>query len=231
MKPAWIIVALTLALAACNPAAPSPTTSRPEAALPYERAGEFLWDEEAGAFLFESRPLIAGRSWNFDQGVQALTGQGATVTFSPINGTQVVHDVMDAMVRSPDGLGLNGARFNLVLIRLGREAAGAPWDGSLFWSTDAHGELDAFHAKPFAGSDPAVNETVILAYDMTQPVKGGTDWTTSVVRQLRFDADDGAGGRFRIRQMAIVENPAPERLRTAEGVDRTPPRAAAVGLR
>jgi hypothetical protein len=85
--------------------------------------------------------------------------------------------------------------------------------------TPQHPEQDAFHTKPFLGQAPAVNETVILAYDMANPLKGGDDWTKSLIDQIRIDTDDGAGSRFRLREIAIVENPAPDVL-------KAPPRAA-----
>jgi hypothetical protein len=225
-----VLAVAVLMPGACSEPPVQPPADPADAALsglPYERPGALAWNDTARAFMFEGRPVVAGRVWNFDDGPEAFTGQGASIRFSPISGTLVVNDVFDALIRSPDGLGLEGARYNLVLVRLGRESAGAPWDGALFWSTDTHGELHAFHAKPFAGASPALNETVTLAYDMTRPTRGGSDWTSSVIRQFRLDTDDGAGGSFRLRQIAIVENPAPDRLRAPEPA--VP--ASSIGLR
>ena len=156
-------------------------------------------------------------------------GQGASITFSPIDGTHLTNDVFDALLRSAQDLAVDGSRFNLVLLRLSRVANGPPWDGSLYWSAAAHGEIDGFHAKPFLGAVPTLNETVILAYDMARPVKGDDDWLKSMIAQLRIDTDDGAGGRFRLRQLAIVQNPAPERLRAPPPAAR--PSMPSTGLR
>ena len=60
---------------------------------------------------------------------------------------------------------------------------------------------------------------MILAYDMAHPRFGGDDWTKSLIDQIRLDTDDGAGSRFRLREIAIVENPDPDVL-------KAPPRPA-----
>ncbi len=232
MRAVLIAVCLAAALAACerrpeqSQAAPA-AVQAPAPDYPYERVQAITWDDAAGGFAFEGQLLAAGRLWRFDDGPQGFYGQGAAVSFSPLAGTRVTNTVHDALIRTPDGLALDGSRFNLLLIRLGREADGPPWDGSVHWITEAHGEHDDFHAKPFMGAAPALNETVILAYDMAHPVRGGADWVTSMIRQIRLDTDDGAGGRFILRQMALVENPAPARLRPLAAAAS----ASAAGLR
>ena len=220
-------LAVVLALAACDrkPApAPAQTLAAAPASdtLPHERAEPVRWDDALGAFTFEGKPLTASRLWRFDDGPQGFGGTVA-VTFSPLDGTHLSNERFDPQLRSPTGLALDGAQFNLVLVRLSRLANGPPWDGSLFWVTAGHDAADAFHAKPFLGAEPGVNETVILAYDLTRPTKGGSDWLQSVIQQLRLDTDDGAGGKFLLRQIAVVQNPASDRLRAPD-----PPRPAAV---
>jgi hypothetical protein len=184
-----------------------------------ERTEPVRWDEGFGAFWYKDAPLNAARMWRFDAGIQGFSGGGAELVGAPLQGLQVVNRLPDAQLRSPTGLAIDGARFTLVLVRLTRLADAAPWDGSLYWMTPQHPEQDAFHTKPFLGQAPAVNETVILAYDMANPLKGGDDWTKSLIDQIRIDTDDGAGSRFRLREIAIVENPAPDVL-------KAPPRAA-----
>lgn len=203
-----------------KPASP-PATAGP--AAPFERREPIVWDETAGLFMYGGAPMTAGRLWRFDDGPQGFTAAGSTLTFSPLDGVHVANTAYDSLLRSPDGLALDGSRFNLVLVRLGRVSNGPPWDGSLMWSTDAHGEAGGFMTKPFMGAAPALNETVVLAYDMAHPRKGGDDWLKSVVRQVRIDTDDGAGGRFILRQIAIVQNPAPDKLRApAAAIPPTP---------
>jgi hypothetical protein len=214
-------LAVVLALAACD-RKPAPAPGQTLAAagpvdpsLPHERAEPVTWDDTQGAFTFEGRPLTAGRIWRFEDGPQGFGGT-VNITFSPLDGTHISNEIFDPQLRSPTGLALDGARFNLVLVRLSRMANGPPWDGSLFWVTDAHDANDGFHAKPFLGAEPGPNETVILAYDLTRPTRGGSDWQQSIIQQLRLDTDDGAGGKFLLREMAVVQNPASDRLRAPD---------------
>ncbi len=215
------------------PVASVPAAVDPSAAR--ERAEPVRWDEAFGAFWYNDAPLNAARMWRFDTGPEGFSGGGADIVAVPLEGVQVVNRTLDAQLRSPSGLGIEGARFGLVLVRLTRLTAATPWDGSLYWMTADHSEADAFHTKPFLGADPAVNETVILAYDLIRPLKGGDDWVKSVIDQVRIDTDDGAGSRFRLRQIAIVENPAPDVLKALPRAPRSGPPAAAaskaVGLR
>ena len=196
-----------------------------------ERAGPVRWDEGFGAFWYKDAPLSAARLWRFDAGPQGFSGGGLDLIAAPLQGLQVVNRLPDAQLRSPTGLAIDGARFNLVLVRLTRLSDAPPWDGSLYWMTADHPELDAFHTKPFLGAAPALNETVILAYDMAHPLKGGDDWTKSLIDQIRIDTDDGAGSRFRLREIAIVENPAPDVLKAAPRAAPATPAAKAAGLR
>ena len=71
-----------------------------------------------------------------------------------------------------------------------------------------------------------MNETVILAYDLTRPTRGGGDWQQSLIQQLRLDTDDGAGGKFLLREIAVVRNPASDRLRAPDPPPPKPPAAA-----
>lgn len=221
-------------------AAPAPIPVAVDPKAPHERTEPIRFDEGFGAFWYKDAPLNAARMWRFDGGAQGFSGGGLDLTGSPLQGLQLVNRLPDAQLRSPTGLAIDGARFNLVLVRLTRLSDAPPWDGSIYWMTAEHPELDAFHTKPFLGDAPAVNETVILAYDMANPLKGGDDWTKSLIDQIRLDTDDGAGSRFRLREIAIVENPAPDVLkappRPAKPAQTTAPAAApttakAAGLR
>lgn len=200
-------------------AAPAAMPVAVDPAAAHERTEAVRWDDGFGAFWYKDAPLNAARMWSFDAGIQGFSGGGAELVAAPLQGLQVVNRLPDAQLRSPAGLAIDGARFNLVLVRLTRLSDAPPWDGSLYWMTPAHPEQHGFHTKPFLGEKPAVNETVILAYDMAHPRFGGDDWTKSLIDQIRIDTDDGSGSRFRLRQIAIVENPDPKVL-------KAPPRAA-----
>jgi hypothetical protein len=92
-------------------------------------------------------------------------------------------------------------------VRLTRLAAGPGWAGELFYSTPAHGPTASRRGLPADPKTPLVNETVTLVYDMAQPGAGGGDWSRGTIDQLRLDTDDGAGGVFVIRQVAVVARP------------------------
>jgi hypothetical protein len=239
MRKAMLLIAVgALGLSGCdqvNSAAeaiglkkpPPPAPAPPPANPVRERAEPISWDEGFGAFWYNDRPLSAARSWTFDRDAQGFSG---SVTISTgINGVEIANRLPDSLLRSPSGLGVDGSRFPLVLVRLTRLSEAPPWDGLLAWSTAGHPEGASYYTKPFLGDAPQVNETVILAYDMSNPKKGGDDWVKSIIDQIRIDTDDGAGSRFRLRQIAIVENPDPAKLKAPPWpVAKT---AAAVGLR
>ena len=220
--PLLALVAAGLLLAGCdetrprepqrNPTPqPAPATGLPPANLSaddaVERAGPFGWDASAEAFTWRGQPLKAGRLWTFDGSTDGFVMSGGELLPAETAGLRVAERAVDAAIRSPSGLELDGARFSLVLVRLTRLRAAEIWDGSLHYSTAAHGEAAEFMDKPPAGSQPLVNETVVLAFDMAEPVMGGDDWTTSLIDQIRIDLDDSEGGEFLIHQIAVTEPP------------------------
>ena len=231
--PASFAILLVLALGACDEPRPreQKLNPRPEplsaelitpparsAEGAEARAGAFGWDAEAGVFLQGEARLQAGRLWTFDGSTDGFVLAGGQVGPAEPAGLAVALTAFDPILRSPSGLALDGGRYSLVLVRLTRVARGSAWDGSLYYSTADHGESAGYTATPFQGADPAVNETVILAYDMRQPRAGGADWSTSLIDQIRLDLDDEAGGEFIIHQIAVAEPPAdtpPPSLRPA----------------
>lgn len=174
-----------------------------------ERPGPYGWDSDARAFTFEGQPLRAGRLWTFEGSTDGFVMAGGEVAPAETLGLRLAARAFDPALRSPSGLALDGAQFNHVLVRVTRLAPAADWDGALHYVTAAHPEAAAFMAKPLQGEAPRVNETVILAYDMRSPTKGGDDWVSSLIESIRLDFDDAAGGEFLIHQIAITEPPGP----------------------
>ena len=210
------VVALTLA--ACDqPAAwaRAATPPDPVKTIGYVRPQALAWNERAGRFEINGAPLKSGRLWTFDGTTEGfvLTG-GEVLPGAPI-GLEVRNGAGDPMLRSPKGLELDGSRYSLVLVRLTRVREGAAWDGSMFYTTANHAEAGDFQAKPLSGAAPALNETVVLVYDMANLKRGGDDWTNSLIDQIRLDTDDQAGGEFRIHQIAVTENPGAAALAEA----------------
>ena len=147
----------------------------------------------------------------------------------------VVGGGLTGLTAAPPPAALTGLRIHCDVADAGNFVCATRETGtpprSLYWMTPQHPEQDAFHTKPFLGEAPALNETVILAYDMANPLKGGDDWTRSLIDQIRLDTDDGAGSRFRLREIAIVENPDPAVLKAPPRPEPAAPTAKAAGLR
>lgn len=193
------------ALAACDRKAD--TSAAPAAAAaPTERAGPVTWDAQAGAFKLAGAPLRTVKMWTFQGTTDGFTGLNSKLEPQP-DGMLVT--IADPSVRSPKALGISGAEGNLVLVRLTRVGAGEPWDGALYYTTSSHGENIQYLGKPISGAAPKLNETVTLVYDMQNQTAGAPDWTSSTIEQLRFDLEDKPGGKFLIRQVAIVQNTNP----------------------
>ncbi len=221
-RPLLALLAAGLALAACdeprprelrqNPRPqPAAADGLPPAALSAEnaaeRAGPYAWDAAAGTFTWQGRPLKAGRVWTFDGSTDGFVMSGGELLPAETHGLRVAARAFDSAIRSPSGLELDGSRYSQVLVRLTRLRAAEHWDGALHYSTAAHGESAEFMTKPPPGAEPRVNETVVLAYDLAHPRRGGADWTTSLIDRIRIDLDDSAGGEFLIHQIAVTEAP------------------------
>ena len=221
---ALALAALVLPLSACDQPAPwaraagAPVVAE-VASTP--RPQTIMWNEGKDAFEIAGKPLKAGRLWTFDGSTEGfvLTG-GAALPGAPV-GLEIQNERADPMLRSPTGLALDGRRFSLVLVRMTRTRPGAAWDGAIFYRTANHGESGEFQAKPVDGANPAVNETVVVVYDMSRLKNGGDDWQTSQIDQIRLDTDDQAGGGFVIHQIAVTENPGPQALTTASAQPTT----------
>jgi hypothetical protein len=230
--PRLLPLALVLALTACDQPAPR-TIKRapvPQPSLPVDkpvapttRAQPITWDASDGTFRLGATPLKSVRMWTFDGATDGFVLTGGLTGLAQNAGLRLSNQAPDPALRSPRGLEINGARGSLVLVRLTRKQASPAWDGSLYYSTAGHGESQGFFAKPVMGGSPAVNETLILAYDMAHPTGGGDDWTTSLISQIRLDTDDSPGGAFVIRQIAVTENPGREALGLAAAPVKTPP--------
>ena len=202
--------AIALTLSACDQPAPwarAATAPEPVRGVENLRAQAVAWNDAAQRFEINGAPLKAGRLWTFDGSTEGfVAGGGEVLPASPV-GIDLRNGAADSRLRSPKGLALDGSRYSLVLVRLTRTRAGADWDGSIFYSTAEHGEAGEYQAKPRDGADPAVNETVVLVYDMAKLKMGGDDWTNSLIDQIRVDTDDAAGGGFVVHQVAVTENP------------------------
>ena len=210
LRPTAVVLAGLLALSACDQPKPTPKAAAeaPAAKVRPPRAPEpITWDAAQKAFVLDGKPLKAAAQWTFETGTDGFEGAGSTLAARAGGGLEVTGDLFDPIVRLPKGLSVKGAEANTVLVRITRNRDTERWDGSLFWTTAAHGEAAGFATKPVRGADPAVGETTIMVYDLAKPRKGGDDWTRSVITGVRLDLDDSAGGAFTVHQVAIVNLP------------------------
>ena len=210
LRPTAVVLAGLLALSACDQPKPTPKAAAeaPAAKVRPPRAPEpITWDAAQKAFVLDGKPLKVAAQWTFETGTDGFEGAGSTLAARAGGGLEVTGDLFDPIVRLPKGLSVKGAEANTVLVRITRNRDTERWDGSLFWTTAAHGEAAGFATKPVRGADPAVGETTIMVYDLAKPKKGGDDWTRSVITGVRLDLDDSAGGAFTVHQVAIVNLP------------------------
>jgi hypothetical protein len=213
-------VAAALALSACDRAqtrklhrAPTPTSAA--VILPVvapsgpirETPGPISWDAAKGAFVFNGQPLRAEKLWTFEGTTEGFTMNKGEVAPAEGSGLSVNELGPDSNVRTPRGLNVDGHTRSLVIVRATRVRAATPFDGSVYYATAAHGESADFHARPVAGKDPEVGETSTLVFDMHRLSKGDLDWRNAVIDQVRIDLDDGPGGAFIVRQVAIALDP------------------------
>jgi hypothetical protein len=220
LRPTAVLLAGALALSACDQPKPAAKAEAeaPAAKVRPPRAPEpITWDPALKAFTLDGKTLKAASLWTFETGVDGFEGAGSTLSARPGGGLDVKGDLFDPIVRLPKDLSVKGAESNAVLVRITRNKDTERWDGSLFWTTAAHGEAAGFATKPIRGADPAVGETTIMVYDLAQPKKGGDDWTRSTITGIRLDLDDTEGGEFTIHQVAIVSLPVMTAAPAASG--------------
>lgn len=189
--------------AAALPAPPPAVVAPVKVAAP----APLKWNPSANAFVFKGKPLRAEKVWIFDGATDGFVAIGGEVQPGEEPGLIYRQVAPDPILRSPKGLNIDGANRSLVIVRMTRLVAGGQWDGSVFYSTPGHGEAAAFFTKPVFGGDPAVGETTILVFDFKHPRKGGADWTSSIIDQIRIDLDNAPGGEFLIRQVAVAQDP------------------------
>lgn len=199
-----------------SPPAQAPAAAAPNAPLPPRPPEPIVWDEADDRFKLDGVVLKTAHLWRFDGSLEAFSSAGSSLQPVAGGGLQVIHQVPDAVLRSPQNLAIDGKRYNAVLVRLTRMRPSDKWDGSIFYTTKAHGETGAFHTKPLRGANPVQGETTLMVYDMANLKKGGGDWTASTILGLRLDFDDSVGGGFLVHQIAVVSLPPAATLRPSQ---------------
>lgn len=173
-----------------------------------ERAGPITWNQESLSFEFAGKPMSTGRQWVFTSAPTEFMVAAAASGPADGSGLAVTENRADVVLRSAGGLNLDGGKYPLMIVRLTRIKAGDLWDGSVHYTTINHPESEAYLAKAPKDANPGVNETVTIVYDMHKLRRGGDDWKTSKIDQIRIDLDDAPGGAFIVHQIAVAERPA-----------------------
>jgi hypothetical protein len=138
--------------------------------------------------------LEFGQTWNFDATVEGFVALGATATWS--NGAiQLNSSGTDPALRTP-AISLVGSKNYLLRMRIKR-VAGTGWDGKVYYSTDEHGEAEAYMKQITDGT--AANEWRILEWDMSSLA----DWVGKTIINIRFDLGATAQDQFLIDWISI----------------------------
>jgi hypothetical protein len=208
-------------------AAPAPVHKFPD-----DPPSPVSWNPSGGVFEFKGRPLRAEKVWTFDGATDGFVATHGDVLPADGAGLSLKVGGRDSILRTPRGLNVAGANRSLVLVRLTRTGAAKRLDPTAYYSTATHGESQAYFAKPVFGGHPRLNDTVTMVFDMHRLAAGGDDWKTSKIDQVRLDFDDGPGGAFQIRQVAIAQDPGdlipapPAPPKAPDRTSDTPPKPA-----
>jgi len=138
-----------------------------------------------------------------DNSVHGWTGANGTVT-AGFNGMLLTQTGADPIFRSASGLTIDGSLNRYVRIDIERtviRSSGA-WDGTLLYTTAAHGESGSFKmAIPDVANVAGTRQVFIL--DMAALTAGETDWITSTITQLRLDLDSAGSGTFLLHSIVM----------------------------
>lgn len=192
---------------AVPPGTPIEAPQAPVRLFPDDPPSPVLWNPGKAIFEFKGRPLRAEKVWTFDGATDGFVATHAEVIPADGAGLALKIGGRDTILRTPRGLNVAGANRSVVLVRLTRTAAAKRLDPTLYYSTAAHGEGQSWFAKPVFGGHPRLGDTTTMVFNMHRPSAGEGDWKSSIIDQVRLDLDDGPGGAFVIRQVAIAQDP------------------------
>jgi hypothetical protein len=142
-------------------------------------------------------------TWMFQQNNNGFTAENATIpVFSTVGppsfgATAITANAADPRFLSPTGLSITGAT-NTVVRALVRLRTLVTWDGTLYWTTSAHG-FSASYSSVAAQPSGAASDWVVVEWDLS----GNSDWTSSVITSLRFDFDNANGSVIDVRWIML----------------------------
>ena len=139
--------------------------------------------------------------WNFKRGLEGWDVSQASGASQA--GSSLVWDpgAADEKIYSPV-MNIDGGVFNTVRFRIKEVVPSTTFQGVLRYSTPAHSFSMAYR-QVIDESLLVTGEWVEFELDMTSLDAGGTDWTDSIITQLRLDLDDDGTGSYEIDWIAV----------------------------
>lgn len=162
-------------------------------------------------------------AWHFIGAVQGWTAANATFGTTGTTSVVLTATAADPILRRALPA-FAGTKYRYVVARLRRLVAGA-WEGSVQYTTPAHGETAGFIKTVSEPAEWATGAWAIVVWDMHALTAGGSDWLDSFITGLRFDFSSANGSSVEIDWIALSEYPNPDLAVTIdEQVDGLPHR-------
>ncbi len=164
------------------------------------------WNAASGTLMFGVEPAKIVKAWDFSAAPVDVELRNATAKFLPGQGLLVSGVAPDPGLRLPVD-NLRGSGASLLVVRLTRMKPTAGWDGTAYYATERHSESARFMNRSSHAVAPPTGVPVVLVYDMGSLLAGGDDWMKSMIKHIRLDLDDDAGGDVLLQQIALVREP------------------------
>jgi hypothetical protein len=146
--------------------------------------GDKALAQSINALSASSVGFDTAKTWYFDASVEGWTSAEQGMSWA--NGVvTLVPTGPDSVFTSPDNLGISGAKYSLIKVRITR-LAGTGWVGRVQYTTAGHGFSMSHRLAIPAPKDFAIGQTAIVAFDMTHLTAGEDDWVTSTIKRIRF---------------------------------------------
>lgn len=146
-------------------------------------------------------------AWQFIASAQNWTATAATITANATTITLTATAADPQLRRTLPAE--SGIKYRYVVARLRRLVAGA-WEGSVQYTTPAHGEAAGFIKTVAEPVEWATGAWVNVVWDMHALTVGGTDWLDSFITGLRFDFSSATAASVEIDWIALSPYPDPD---------------------
>ena len=156
-------------------------------------------DQDYCSLNYGDFPCAAGAvNYPFRSSNNGFTVSSATFTTSA-EYSIFTPTASDPTLISPS-ISVNGGQNYIISVDIEMTSDATSWDGSVFYSTGAHGFSESY--KAFM-TKPPLNQRTKIKIDMSQLFAGGDDWITNIITGFRIDLSSDASGAFRIYSISI----------------------------